>query len=377
LLAVAGARLLPGRPETTLFAVCLPALALASGVLAAADPRRGVDERPLLVLTPLVLALAAAAWLAGAARLRVAAVVGTLVVLAALALPTLGKAPVARAAGISVISADGGSRAFLVAGILAAVAVGLLMLRILRGRPLLLAPALAILLLAGQAAAWSSVRSQARSLASSEPAPHGWVDRHAGDADVVVVGPADALDRLTIAELALWNRSIRGTRELNFLDVDPHSGQLGVDPEADLVLVRGTDLAGTPIARSGAGVLLRPAAPLNLAETIEGVYPDHWSAGRAVYRRFSGAPGVLRIAVSRKDVVEDVPPAEVIVASGPLQDSPEVRTRFQLRRGEQREVAVEVPEAGYGVVVTVTPTFQTADGRQVGAGLRFSYRPGQ
>jgi 4-amino-4-deoxy-L-arabinose transferase-like glycosyltransferase len=380
LLAVAGARMLPGRPETALFAVCLPALALASGVLAAADPRRGVDERPLLVLTPLVLALAAAAWSAGAARLRVAAVVGTLVVLAALALPTLGKAPVARAAGISVISADGGSRAFLVAGILAAVAVGLLMLRILRGRPSLLALALAVLLAAGQAAAWSSLRREADALAASEPLERGWIDRHAGPgARVVVAGRPETLGAVPVAQLTLWNRAVRGSQELDLSSVDPESGQWGLAPAAPVVLMQGdVEVSGTVLARSKVGVLLRAESPYRLAATTEGVYPDTWSAGRAIYRRFSNTPGVLHISVSRAGVIEDVPPAEVVIASGPLrEDADEVRARFELRRGEKREAEVDVPEPGYRVVVTVTPTFQTADGRQVGAGLRFSYRARQ
>jgi hypothetical protein len=299
------------------------------------------------------------------------------VVLAALGtLPSSGSAS---AAGLSVISADGGSRALLVAGVAVVVGVALLLLHVLRRRPILLPVALATILLVAQAAAWSSVRGEARALAAAEPAPHGWIDRNAGSgAEVVVAGPAEALDALVIAQLTVWNRTIRGVRELNFLDVDPHSGQVGVDPEADLVLVRGTELAGREIARSGAGVLLQPDVPLNLAETVEGVYPDGWSGELAVYRRFSGARGTVHVLLTREDVPEDAPPAAVQVESGPLDaDADEVQARFVLRPGEKRDVEVDVPQPRYRIVVTVSPTFPAADGRQVGAGLRFVYRPQQ
>ena len=378
LLAVAGARMIPDRPESMLLATCMPALALAAGALAAADPRRGVDERPLLVLAPLVLALAALAWLGGALRLRVAAVAGALLVVAALALPALGSAPLSRAAGLSVISADGGSRAFVIVGIVALAAVALLMLRVLRRRPLLLAPALAVVLLAGQAAAWSTVRTEARTLAAAEPAERGWIDRHAGaDGRVVVAGPEEALGAVPVAQLTLWNRTVRGSQRLDVSSVDPESGQWGVDPAAPLVLMRGTEVAGTEIARSRAGTLLRPEAPYRLAQTTEGVYPDGWSAERTVYRRFGGTPGVLRVSVDR-DAPAGTPAAEVRIESGPRDEGhPAVRERFLLRPGDRRVVDVAVPTWPYQVIVTVSPTFTALDGRQIGAALAFDYRRGQ
>jgi hypothetical protein len=94
-----------------------------------------------------------------------------------------------------------------------------------------------------------------------------------------------------------------------------------------------------------------------------------------VYRRFSGGPGTVRVSLTREDVPEDAPPAEVQVASGPLDaDADEVQARFVLRPGEKRDVEVDVPQPRYRIVVTVSPTFAAADGRQVGAGLTFVYR---
>jgi hypothetical protein len=356
--------------EAALLAVCLPALALSAGVVGAAAPGRGMDERPLLVLVPLVLALAAAT--GERAPPRVVAVAGLAVALAALALPALGRAPAARAAGLSVLAPDGASRASLVAGVWVATVVALLLLHLVRRRPVVLAGMLTVALLAGQAAAWSGARAEARALEGAELIPRGWVDRHAGQgAEVVVAGPAEALDARTVANVALWNRTIRGTQQLDLSNVDPLSGQWGARPEAGLILVRGTDLAGTVLARSQAGVLMRPELAYRLAETVEGVGPDGWSGEQAVYRRFSGT-GSLLVAVGRPEGGA----ADVRISSGPLdEESDRLRARFALQPGQRREVVLELPEPRYRVVVSVSPTFAASDGRQLGTKVRFEYRP--
>jgi hypothetical protein len=359
------------QPERALLVACFPALVVAAGVLGTLQPHRGLDERPLLVLAPLVLALAARAWLDRSFRLGEAALAGVLVALAALALPPLGRVPAARAAGLSVVSPEGGSRAYLAGAVAAAGMVALLLLVVLRRRVVLLPAALALLLVVGQAAAWSAVRAEARTLAASEPAPSGWVDHNAGaGARVVIVGPADALDPLAVAQLRLWNRSVSGVQSL-FLEVDPHSGQLGVAPDADLVFVRGTELVGTEIARSAGGVLLRPPGPLNLAETVQGVFTDGWSGEQAIYRRFTGSPGTVLVTIGRPDG----PPAEAWVEVGRGEESAvELRSRIALASGEERQLAIEVPRPQFRVVVRVSPTFPAPDGRQLGAQVRFEYR---
>jgi len=376
LLAASGVRPVAARPETALLATCLPALALTAGALGTLAPGRGIDERPLLLLAPLVLALAARALLDGGVRLGQALGAEALLLAAALALPALGRAPAARAAGLSVVSPDGGSHAYLVAVVSAAVVVGVLLLVVLRRRTALLAAALAILLLVGQAAAWSSARAEARVLAAFEPGPHGWIDRSAGaGARVVVAGPPEALDRTALAQLTLWNRSIRGVQELSFLEIDPHSGQLGVAPRADLVLVRGTELAGTEVARSAGGVLVRPPNPLlNLAETVEGVFPDGWSGEQAVYRRFSGSPGTVLVTIGRPDG----PPAEAWVEAWRGEEvSLEAQAHVALASGAEKQLVIEVPPPQFRVVVRIEPTFPAEDGRQLGARVRFEYRPRQ
>ena len=375
LLTASGTRSLAERPETAVFAACLPALAFAAGVF-------GPDERPLLVLVPLVLALAASAWLGGGIRLSAAAFAGALVALAAVALPSLGRAPSAHAAGLSLIAANGGSRPFLFGVVVAAVAVAFAMLVVLRGRRHALPAVLAILLLVGQGAAWSSVRREARALAATEPGPHGWVDRNAGPgAHVFVVGPAAALDERSIAQLTLWNRSVRGARALDLSKVDPTTGLVptsGTDP----VLVRGTELAGTEIARSTVGVLMRP--PLTVAETVEGLYSDGWSGDHAFYRRFAGSPhaGSVLVTVSRVNWRGQDKPADVRIDSGPLNGTGEQRAHVVIHSGEDHQLVIPVPPPPFQIAMTIQPTFAPAefgatDSRQLGAQITFTYRPGK
>lgn len=386
LLTPSGVRLLGRRPEALLLVTCLPALAVAAGVLGAATPVRGVDERPLLALVPLVLALAAVTWIEGGVRLRAAGAAGAILVLAALALPRLGPVPSARAAGLSVIAPDGGSRALLVAGVSVAVLVALLLLAMSRRLRILLPVVLALLLLVGQVSAWSSARDAARGLAAAERVERGWVDRHAGPgARVVLAGPPEALDEVSVAQLALWNRSVEGRVVLDVSYIDPTSGQLPGGTEADLVLARGIELAGTEVvARSTAGTLLRePQVPFRLAETIEGIHPDGWSGEQAIYRRHSGGhrPGTVVVSVSR----EGWPggdPAHISVAAGPVDGvADELRGGTAIRGAGKDELEIRVPPPPFRVVVTVRPTFPStdlglADGRQLGARIRFVYRSG-
>ena len=382
LLAAASPRREAARPETALLVTCLPALLLAAGVFGAAQPGPGVEERPLLALVPLVLTLAAFAWLGGAARLSEAAPAAVLVVVAALALPRLGRAPSARAAGLSLVAPNGGSTLFLVGGVVAVVAVAALMLVMLRRRRLALLAALAVLLVVGQAAAWSSVRREARALAAAEPTPHDWVDRHAGSgSQVFVVGPAAALDERTLAQLTLWNRSIRGARPLDLSKVDVPTGQL-LTWGSDLALVRGIDLAGTKIARSAAGVLMRP--PLGVAETIDGLFADGWSGDHATYRRFSGPAkaGTVLVDLSRVNWRGQDRPGEVRIDSEPLNGASTQRADIVIHSGEDHKLVIPVPPPPFQVALTVQPTFSpsefgAADPRQLGAQITFTYRPGK
>lgn len=382
LLAVSGARPFASRPETALLAVCAPALAVAAGVFAASGD--GLDERPLLALVPLVLALAASVWVRGVSRFRPAAYVGGFVVLAALALPTLGRAASERGAGLSLVAPNGASKAVLVLVVAVAVGVALALLRLLPRRPVVFAAAVALVLLVEHVAAWSSVRSESRALAASEPAPRGWVDRNAGSgARVFVVGPPGAFDQRAFAQLILWNRAIRGVHTLDLAAADPANGFLSV-ADSDVVLVRGAELVGTEIARSRAGVLLRVPQPQQVAETIDGLYADGWSGDNATYRRFAGPskPGTVRVLVSRLNWGGEDRPADVRVDSGPLNATGEQRAHIVIHAGKEYTLEIPVPPPPFQIAITVQPTFAPAefgagDARQLGAQITFTYRPGK
>lgn len=383
LLVASGARSLAARPETALLATCLPALVLSAGVFGAAQTGARVEERPLLVLLPLVLALAASVWRAGVSLPRTAASAAILVVIASFALPTLGRVPSAHATGLSVVVANGGSKALLIAGVAAAVAVAFVLFASVRRHRFALPAALAVILVVGQAAAWSSVRREARTLAASEPTPRDWVDRSAGSkSHVFVVGPAGSIDQRFVAQLTLWNRSVRGAREVDLSKVDPVTGLLP-GSTMDLALVRGTDVVGSSeIARSAAGVLVRP--PLGVAATIEGLYPDGWSGDHVFYRRFFGPPraGTVLVVVSRVNWGGQDRPAEVRIDSEPLNGASAQAAYIVIHAGKEYKLEIPVPQPPFQIEMTVQPTFSpsefgASDTRQLGAQITFTYRPGK
>jgi hypothetical protein len=149
----------------------------------------------------------------------------------------------------------------------------------------------------------------------------------------------------------------------------------------DLALVRGTDLAGTEIARSAAGVLMRP--PLGVAETVDGLYADGWSGDHATYRRFSGPakPGTVLVDVSRVNWRGQDRPADVRIDSGPLNGTGQQQAHIVIHSGQDRKLVIPVPPPPFQVNMTVQPTFSpsefgAADTRQLGAQITFTYRPG-
>jgi hypothetical protein len=240
-----------------------------------------------------------------------------------------------------------------------------------------------LLLVGGHAAAWWSVRAEAHALAASEPGPRGWVDRDADrGAHVYVVGPAGDLDRRTVAQLMLWNRTVRGARPLDPSAVDPQTGLIP-GSDADLVVERGVDLAGTEVARSTGGVLLRPVIPYTVSQTIDGLYADGWSGYQTTYRRFAGPPrpGRVRVTVSRAAWGGPDRPSEVSVEAGTPDGTVKARRRLVIHSSQEQQVEIPVLPPPFQILVTVSPTFTPADfgssdTRQLGAELHFAYQPG-
>jgi hypothetical protein len=374
LLATSGSR----TPVSLLLATCLPALVITAGMFGAAGD--GVEERPLLALVPLVLTLAAAAWMTGTVRFRAAVTVAVLVALAAIALPALGRPPVVHAAGLSLLAPHGASRAVLVLSVAAALAVALGVLRVAPRHSLVLPVLVAVVIVAGGAVAWASVRNEARTLAAAESRPRDWVDGHVRPGTrVLVVGPAGELDAQTLAQLTLWNRAVRGAQVLDLSRVDPQTALLPV-PTSDL-LARGVELGGKVIARSRDGTLMHSPLPVQLAQTLDGMYPDGWSTGYVTYRRFAGdRPGHVVVTVSRAGWTGTDRPGHVSVFVGKLGENATTHATDVIHSGQTHRLTVDVPSPPFEVVVSTTPTFSpsqfgAADTRQLGAQLKFAYDP--
>jgi hypothetical protein len=377
-LFVAGrARPLGARAETALFATCVPAFAVAAGVFGAAGD--GVDERPLLVVVPLVLVLGASIWSERAVRIRGAAVAAGLLLAAALALPALGRAAPSRASGLALV-ALGDSRTALILGTAFALVAAAAALVFLRRRAFAVPALVAAVLFVTQGAAWSSARDEAR---AQPVVAHGWVDRHAGNgAHVFVAARAGTVDAPELAQLRIWNRTIVGTRDLDLSNIDPTTGLVPIS-DADVVFVRGLDVAGDELARSSAGILLRTDQGLRIPETLEGLTSDGWSGPEATFRRFYGPErsGTVAVVVSRVAWGDKrTPPTQVTIGAGEPAGEPVVRERFVLHPGEERTFDVPVPPPPFRVVVTVGKTFSPADygspdTRQLGAQVTFAYHP--
>jgi hypothetical protein len=376
---LAGTRL-ARRPVGALLACALPALAFAAG-LSAAGRGTGVDERPLLVLAPLVFALAAEAWTeheSGRARIALAAA-GVAVLVACVpwpaARPTLANAP-----GLEFVRGLlGGSGAgpFVLAAV--ALAVAALLLRpssrvavaVLGGLVLVLVPG-------GELVAWNQARRASDALDTALPAPPDLIDRAVGSrAPAMVVAATGALSPQALAELRLWNRSLRSALVVDPQAADPATGTLPVADRPRAVLAAGVDVAGTVVARSVLGPVVDVHGPLRIAESVQGLYADGWSGSDVTYRRFSGRARTLRVLVSRRAWGGPEAPGAVSLVSSPIDGPATARRDVVVHSGKEVAVDLPVPPAPFEVDVhldTFSPSsFGQSDTRRLGAQLSFVY----
>ncbi len=366
-------------PAAAVFATAVPALALSAGLAAAARGGPALDERPLLVVAPLVLALAAKAWAARELSPLAVLVGAGVLASAALLVPRAaldGAVREVAAPGLALFAGSGGRGTFLAASLAAVVLAAVALrarARLTRG---LLPVAVAVLVVSGQFAAFGDAHGRASSAAAELPGVRDWLDRLVPEGErVAVVTDGRAVPEALLAQTAIWNRSLGPEREVDPAAADPATGLLPGVPAAAFALARGLELAGEPLARTAVGELVRARAPLGLAATVEGVYGDGWSGAEAVYRRFSGGPGTLRVTVARTGWGgADVPGSVVVAVDG----KPQAQT--VIHAGGKRTVEVRVPAAPFRVAVTTEPTFSPADfgqgdARELGAQLGFDFRP--
>jgi hypothetical protein len=377
-VVLAGARLSLA-PTTALLVCSGPALAFAAG-LSAAGTGAGVDERPLLVLAPLVFALAAEAWSQDSRPRRVAASgAGVALLLAAVPWPA-AKPALAGAPGLEfsreLIGGTGAGAAVLA---LLAVAVSALLLRTSsRAAVAVLAGVVVALVPGGELVAWNQARRAADSLDAALPRPRDWVDRATGSSAAVdVLAVPGAYTPQSLAELRIWNRSLRSLVLLDPSRADPRTGALPSAGRGGLALALGVELAGERLAGRREGSVLRLASPLRLAESVEGLYPDGWSGADVTYRRFSGRGATLRVTISRKAWGGPEVPGAVSMISSPIGGAVTARRDTVVRAGQEVVVELPVPPAPFAVeihVETFSPSsFGLADTRQLGAQLALDY----
>jgi hypothetical protein len=363
------------------------ALALAAGVSGATGAGPPVDERPLLALVPFVFAVAARAWADRRPSWSAYALAGaglTLAVLAipkaALRTPTLQDAPGLEFAGRIV-----GERG--TAGLIAlalAVTVMTAVAASARVPALALATLTVLLVLPGHVLARQAASDRAQANAALLPSPHDWLDRNVdGAGDVTVLDTRPLLPGIGLRGLALWNRSLGDHLVADPTEANTSTGRLPVSTGTRFVLARGAEIAGTVVARHALGTLVRIAPPLRLAGSVEGVYPDGWSAERAVYRRFAGPdrPGTVNVTVSRRAWTGPDVPGTVIFSAGPVGRARSAGG-IVIHSGEERQVPLRVPAPPFEVEITVDPTFSPADfgqadARRLGAQVTFTYVPDQ
>lgn len=381
-VAAVGGALRPGARALGLaLGVAAVSLAPVAGVIAAGTGN-GADERPLLVLVPLVLTLATFAIRAGSAGRPAAVAAGVVLLAAALAnRPRELRVFNPVVPGLQWLRAGGDvSAAALAATIVLAFVLGVALLvgpAGARARRTLALVALVVPVLAAVAASVSA-EHRAREKRAALPSPPAFLERVAGP---VAVDPA--LPRDVLASLLFWNGDARALHPpLAARSVDPETGVyrplvtgfpalFTPDPRR----ARGTTVAQTPI-----GVVVRVTEPLSAAETVTGVYPDGWSGASVTYRRLQVTPRAsLAIMLSRSSFNGPAVPDSVTVALGPLDGATHVVRHLRVPSGATRVVRLTPPPRPFRVELeldTFSPArYGSTDTRELGARLVFDYGP--
>jgi hypothetical protein len=258
--------------------------------------------------------------------------------------------------------------------------VSALLALVARPRGALAAVAIASVV-SGHALAWRAVSSAAREGARQVAAPRDWLDREVDGAAEVAVVEESPLPRAALRELALWNRSLGPLFSTRLTEADPRDGSLPGAPATPFVLTRVVGIAGQVLERRSLGSLVRVEPPPRLAFSTEGIYPDGWSGERAVYRRYVGPPrpGTVIVTLSRRAWTGPDVPGSIVLSAGRLGD-PRPVGGIVIHSGQEQDISLAVPRPPFEVSIEVGPTFSPADfgqadTRQLGAQVRFTYRP--
>jgi hypothetical protein len=358
-----------------------PALALAGGVEALTRAGPAVDERAIVTLAPVVMALAAGAW----ATTSISERAFLISAVATAATMTMLPAPVEDP---SLIGAPGLALVWSVftelvgAGTLIGLLTVGLAFAIVRAqrRPYVWA-LVGVALLLAHTTAWLEVERSARAIAAALP-DSAWIDDHAeGSGAVALLDAKGDLTPPLLAQLALANRSLGASIRVDPGTADRASGAIPAAVSSSLVLAHGIEVTGSEIARGDLGTLVRITPPLRLAYAVEGVDADGWAGASARYRRYADSyPGTMRVTVSRRAWAGPDVPGQVRIRLA-ADSGAAGETNWTIHSGQHRVFDFPVPRGSFELEVTVDPTFSPADfgspdERQLGAQVVFEYLPG-
>jgi hypothetical protein len=307
-----------------------------------------VEERNLIYLAPVVLAVTARWFDVG--RARVAATAAAAAGVAYLLLTTpyhMDEHFSVDAPGLSILSwlnrtwywTPTDAKRLLVS--ILAVSVAVLVAReVLARRQTALrrwrAPAAALLALlfvlvvgwnaTGEITAANASNSFASDFRKPLPDPEDFVDRTTGGDRTLFIGQHLANSNL-LWSLEFWNRSIEDVWSVdasapppgptvtpNLAHVD---GTLDPQPPVRWAVTLGDVAVVGHVVRTEKGLhLVRIAPPLRLEREVNGVTPDGWMGTHSWFAQFAGRPGTAVVSLSRSAACGDVPPAHVTVRVG-------------------------------------------------------------
>ena len=199
-------------------------------------------------------------------------------------------------------------------------------------------------------------------------------------------------------ETEFWNRRLSsvyylGQSEATGLpylaaSADPRTGRIAVaggTAPRYVVAPPTLELVGRQVAATSSLVLYKIRPPLQLGETVDGIYPDHWMGSDAGLTRYAGKGRTIRVSLSRATWAGPDVPSRVRIAAGPATTGTDGSLRMQkptavqtwtIHSSAQKTFTLPTPPPPYRVEVHIEPTFSPAqfgqpDTRQLGAQVEF------
>jgi hypothetical protein len=142
----------------------------------------------------------------------------------------------------------------------------------------------------------------------------------------------------------------------------------------------GTDLAGVLRASNGPFDLYEVSEPPRIATSTAGIFGDGWSGSDASFTDYAPTrPGKIRVLVSRALWSGPDVPGHVTVSISSATGA-RAAQQFVIHARKSRVATLATPRHPFTVKVHIAPTFSplqfgSTDTRQLGAVVRFAYKP--